>query len=131
MHYKALLVEDDPPKEAESALKILDNAGRLIRWTNTVNDSELMSRIEKLVPADVQVSPRASNLRVRHVIKHGIDCYLLFNEGQQDTRVRLDLSAGGRRFLVDAQTGERQKLRRDTTLELSPHEMKMLVVMNS
>lgn len=131
MHYRALIAEDETPKEAEPALEILDNAGRLIRWTSTMNNSELLSRIDKSVPVDVRVSPEAPDLRIRHVIKHGIDCYLLFNEGQQGLRVNLDLLVEGGRFLIDAQTGERQELKRDVAFELSRHEMKVLVVGNS
>jgi hypothetical protein len=131
MHYRALIVEDEPPKEAKSALEILDNAGRLIRWTKTTIDSELVGRIDRLVPVDVRVSPESLDLRVRHVVKHGIHCYLLFNEGQQDTRVHLDLSVKGRRYLVDAKTGERRESKPDAALDLSRHEMRVLAVSNS
>jgi hypothetical protein len=128
MHYRALIVEDEPPKQARSAVKTLEKAGRLIRWTKGMTDSELVRRIDELVPVDVRVSPGSPDLRVRHVVKHGIDCYLLFNEGQRDMSVKLDLSVKGSRFLIDAQTGRRQKLRTDTALELSHHEMKILVI---
>ncbi len=131
MLYRALIVEDEPPTQAKSALEILDNAGRLIRWTNAMSDSELVGHIDKLVPVDVRVSPETPDLRVRHVIKHGIDCYILFNEGQQSMRTHLDLSVEGRRFLVDARTGRRQESERDMAIELSRHEMNVLVVGHS
>jgi hypothetical protein len=41
------------------------------------SDAELVQQIDRLVPVDVCVSPQAPALRVRHVIKHGTDCYLL------------------------------------------------------
>ena len=51
-------------------------------------------------------SPRQSpNLRVRHVRKGGVDYYLLFNEGAGDLECRLDLSAKGRRILLDPMSG--------------------------
>ncbi|MHC4329182.1 MAG: hypothetical protein ACYSWW_13800, partial [Planctomycetota bacterium] len=128
MHYRALIVEEEPPKEAKSALDILDGAGRLIRWTKEMNDSELIRRIDRFVPVDVQVSPSVSDLRVRHVVKHGVNCYLLFNEGQKAINVRLNLSVEGRRFLLDAQTGKRHAFDNEVTLHLSQHEMKVLVV---
>lgn len=131
MNYRALIVEDEPPKQAESALDMLDNAGRLIRWTNTMNDSELVNRIDRLVPVDVRLSPKSMDLRVRHVIKNGMNCYLLFNEGQQDMRVKLNLSVKGPRFLMDTQTGRRLKLKQDAAIDLSRHELKVLVINSS
>jgi hypothetical protein len=128
MHYRALIVEDDPPKQAESAMKTLDKAGRLIRWTKAMTDSDLVGLVDKLVPVDVSVSPDSPDLRVRHVIKNGMDCYLLFNEGQQDITVKLDLSTKGPRFLIDAQTGRRIKFKQDAVIGLLRHEMKLLVI---
>jgi hypothetical protein len=128
MHYRALIVEEEPPKEAKSALDILDGAGRLIRWTKEMNDSELIRRIDRFVPVDLRVLPRIPDLRVRHVVKHGADSYLLFNEGQKAINVRLNLSVEGRRFLLDAQTGKRHAFDNEATLHLSQHEMKVLVV---
>lgn len=46
----------------------------------------------------------------------------------REVRVNLDLSVKGPRILIDAQTGRRQKLKQDTALELSRHEMKVLVI---
>jgi hypothetical protein len=128
MRYRALIVEDEPPKLANSPLEILDNAGRLIRWRKEMSDSELVRRIDRLVPVDVHVSPRPPDLRVRHILKHGIDCYFLFNEGQKDVDVRLDLSAKGRRFLLDPQTGKRHVLDEDAALQLARHEIKVLMI---
>jgi hypothetical protein len=128
MHYKALILEEDPPSEAKPALKILEDAGRLIRWRKEMGDSDLMGRIDKLVPPDVRVSPQTPDLRARHVVKHGIDCYLLFNEGQNVIDVRLDASAEGRWFLLDAQTGKRRTIDKKDRLHLARHEMKTLVV---
>ncbi len=128
MKYRALIVEDDAPEQARSGLKTLDKAGRLIRWTKSMADSELVRRIDELVPVDVRVSPGSPDLRMRHVINNGIDCYLIFNEGQQDMRVNLELSAKGRRFLIDARTGRQHELMQDKAFDLSRHEMKILAV---
>ena len=130
MHYRALIVEDEPPRKAESALKILDNGGRLIRWSRRegMSDSELVKQIDRLVSVDVQVSPTTPDLRVRHVVKYGIDCYILFNEGEKDIKVRLNLSAMGQWFLLDTETGKRHALDNDRTVQLARHEVKILIV---
>ena len=128
MHYRALIVEEEPPEKAKSALDILDGAGRIIRWTKEMSDSELIRRIDRFVPVDVRVSPSVPDLRVRHVVKHGADCYLLFNEGQKAIDVRLNLSVEGRWFLLNAETGKRHKLDNGTALHLARHEIKVLIV---
>jgi hypothetical protein len=130
MHYRTLIVEDEPPGKAESALKILDNGGRLIRWSRRegMSDSELVKQIDRLVSVDVQVSPTTPDLRVRHVVKYGIDCYILFNEGQKDIDVRLHLSDEGQRFWLDAETGRPDAIDTDRTVHLARHEVKILMV---
>lgn len=128
MHYRALIVEDDPPSKAEPTLKILENAGRLIRWREEMSDPDLIGRIDALVPLDARISPKAPDLRVRHIVKNDSDCYLLFNEGQDDMDVRLDVPAKGRWFLLDAQTGKRHTVDKENSLHLTRHEMKVLVV---
>jgi hypothetical protein len=128
MHYKALILEEDPPSEARSVLKMLEDAGRIIRYRPAMSDFDLIERIDKLVPPDVRVSPQTPDLRVRHVVKHGIDCYLLFNEGQQDIDVRLDVSAEGRWFLLDAEMAGRRAINKTDRLHFARHEMKTLVV---
>jgi hypothetical protein len=128
MHYKALIVEDEPPREARAALQLLNKAGRLIRYSKETIEEELIHKIDHLVPADVRVSPKAPDLRIRHVVKHGIDCYLLFNEGGKDIKVQLDLSAKGRWLLLDTGTGRRHRLDANSAVQLARHEMKVLMV---
>jgi hypothetical protein len=128
MDYRALVIEDDPPLKAEPALKILDSAGRIIRWSEQMSTSHVILNIDRLVPVDVRVSPDAPDLRVRHVVKHGLDCYLLFNEGQRDMAVSLEVSARGQMYLLDARTGARRPLGSTDSLHLARHEMKVLVV---
>ena len=128
MQYRALIVEDDPPFKAKPALKMLENAGRLIRWRDQMSESDLIERIDTLVPLDMRVSPKVPDLRVRHVIKLDINCYLLFNEGQGDMHVRLDVASKGRWFLLDARTGKRHAVDNEKSLHLTRHEMKILVI---
>ncbi len=128
MHYRALVIEDEPPRRAKSALRILDDGGRLIRWREGISDSEFVRQIDRLVPVDVRVSPMTPELRVRHVVKDGIDCYILFNEGQKYIDVRLHLSAKGQRFWLDAETGRRDATETGRTVHLTRHEVKILMV---
>jgi hypothetical protein len=128
MHYRALIVEDEPPAKAASALEILDKGGRLIRWTKEMSDSELVEQIDRLVPVDARVSPKTPDLRVRHVIKHGLDCYILFNEGEKDINVHLALLAKGRRFMLDAETGQRHLFHSSDRLKVARHEMKVVMI---
>ena len=93
-----------------------------------MSDPDLIGRIDALVPLDARISPKAPDLRVRHIVKNDSDCYLLFNEGQDDMDVRLDVPAKGRWFLLDAQTGKRHTVDKENSLHLTRHEMKVLVV---
>ena len=93
-----------------------------------MSDSEFVRQIDRLVPVDVRVSPTMPELRVRHVVKYGMNCYILFNEGQKDINVHLNLSAKGRRFLLDTETGKRQALDTDQTVQIARHEVKILMV---
>jgi len=128
MHYRALIIDVNPPEKAKPALDLLDKAGRLIRWNDQVEDSELLQRIDRLVPVDVRVRPTKHDLRVRHVFKNGTDYYIVFNEGQDNLEVELETSFKGRRFLLDPQTGRQQEFAADAPLLLKPHELRVLMV---
>jgi hypothetical protein len=128
MYYRALIIEVEPPEKAKPALEILDKAGRVIRFNDKMEDSELVRQIDRLNPADVQVRPESPDVRVRHVFKDGADYYIVFNEGQDNLEVKLETSAKGRRFLLDPLTGRRQILIPDAPLLLKPHELQVLMV---
>jgi hypothetical protein len=93
-----------------------------------MDSADLVRQIDSLVPVDVKISREIPDLRVRHVVKYGLDCYFLFNEGQNDLEVRLSLSAEGRWFQLDAQTGRRLALDKRVAVRLARHEMKVLLV---
>ena len=128
MHYRALIIESEPPEKAKPALEVLDKAGRLIRWNEKMEDSELRRRIDRLAPADVRVRPTTPDVRVRHVFKNGADYYIVFNEGENNLNVELETSVKGRRFLLDPQTGSGQALVPGAPLPLKPHELRVLMV---
>ena len=80
---------------------------------------------------DVLVSPQNPDLRIRHVVKSGIDCYFLFNEGQEDMDVNVQFSTRGRRSVLDIYTGNRQSINNNDGIDLARHELKVFAINNS
>ncbi|MEK7994869.1 MAG: glycosyl hydrolase, partial [Planctomycetota bacterium] len=128
MHYKALIVEFDPPAKAKEALDALERAGRLIRWGKTDGDTSLLAKIDKTVPAEVAVSPATPDVRLRHVVKEGTDYYILFNEGQEHLELKLKTSVGGQRFVLDPESGSQSDIDADAVIRMQPHELKVLKI---
>jgi hypothetical protein len=128
MHYRVLVLEEDPPAQARPAVAVLTEAGRVIRWSPATEDSRFVAQIDKLIPPDVQVSPKTPDLRVRHVQKGGVDYYLFFNEGAGVLEFKLDLSAKGSRVLLDPCGGTAHALPGDSPLRLAGHTMCVLTL---
>ena len=128
MHYRVLILEEDPPEKAKSAIDVLAKTGRVIRWNKETADLQLIEAIDKLVSPDVLVRPDTSDLRVRHVQKGGTDYYLLFNEGGGDLELRLIVSAKGGWALLDPTTGRQEAVPADRPIRLSKHAMQVLAV---
>ncbi|MDI6447961.1 glycosyl hydrolase [Anaerobaca lacustris] len=128
MHYRALIVEDDPPSQAKDAIDVLTQAGRIIRWDETMGPAKLVDAIDRLIPPDVQVTPGTPDLRIRHMRKQGTDYYLLFNEGEGHLHVRLKLSVQGRWTLLDPLTAGDGTVASDAPLSLARHQMCVLAV---
>jgi len=128
MHYKALIMEVDPPAQAATALKTLKQAGRVIHWKEGHTESDLITALKRLASADVRISPPNPDIRVRHVIKSGLHCYMLFNEGEEDTVVQVNVAESGRRELLDVMTGQIRSIKSDTVLSLPAHQAKVMVV---
>jgi hypothetical protein len=128
MHYRTLILEEDPPSQAQPAIDVLAKAGRIIRWNEKIGDVEFVAWIDRLIPPDIQVAPAAPDLRVRHVRKSGADYYLLFNEGAATLELRLDLSVRGRRTLLDPLSGEQRPVARESPVQLAGHTMQVLAV---
>jgi hypothetical protein len=128
MHYRALIVEDEPPERARPALDMLERAGRLARWDPLMDPAQWIGGIDRLVPPDVSVSPPSPGLRVRHVVKGGVHCYMLFNEGGDDLEIGLGLSVSGERVTLDPLTGARRQWDSDGRLRLERHQCQVLMV---
>jgi len=128
MHYRALILEEDPPAQATPAIETLAKAGRIIRWNESLTAADLVERIDKMVLPDVQATPESPSLRVRHVRKGDRDYYLLFNEGAADVEFRLTLSAKGRRVLLDPMGGQGDAVLDESPVRLAGHAMRVLVL---
>ena len=59
-----------------------------------------------VLPRDAVITPAAPDLRVSHVIKDGVDFYLLVNEGETSISGRLTVCAKGKAEWWNAWTGE-------------------------
>ena len=128
MHYQALVLEEDPPQEALPAIETLVKAGRIIRWSEDMDEGEFVRAIDECVRPDVQVSPQAADLRVRHMRKAGLDYHLLFNEGEHDLSVHLRPSVRGSQVLLDPETLAQQVRESDRPVQLAKHALRVLVV---
>ncbi len=131
MHYRALIIEDEPPAKAQPAIEVLSNAGRVIRWSKDMADRSLIEAIDRLVTPDVQVSPGTPDLRVRHVQKGGTDYYLLFNEGGENMELRLNVSAKGDWMMLDPTAGGGEPAPAGDPIRLSKHALRVLAVKTS
>jgi len=128
MLYRALVVDVDPPKEARPALKKLEQAGRVVTWKENDQESDLVSALKDLVSEDIRIFPAHADVRVRHVMKHGVHCYMLFNEGQQDIAVKVRVPIPGRRFLLDCHSGQVTPVDHQALIALPAHHATVMVV---
>ena len=131
MHYKALIVEFDPPSKAKEPLQVLENAGRIIRREKATSEILLLQKINSLIPKDISFSPDEPDVRVRHVVKDRIHYYIIFNEGQKHVAFRLTASTQGQRYLLDPQTGQQNAVDADMLLQMRPHDLKVLSIVSS
>jgi hypothetical protein len=128
MHYKALIVEFDPPTKASKSLKVLEEAGRLIHWEKSKSATLLLKKISRLTPKDTSLEPACPDIRVRHVVKDRHHYYIIFNEGEKHLEFRLATSTKGRRYLLDCQNGQQNAIDADTLLQMRPHELKVIKI---
>ena len=132
MLYKALILEDKPPQKAQSAIEVLEKAGRIIYWRDDIEGNTFIKSIDRLVKPDVQITPQTKDLRVRHIIKNGNDFYILFNEGENDIRFSLDLNERESGVLVDPYKHDvTLEWSRGKPIELSRHAIRILITTNN
>ena len=128
MRYRALIIDSEIPAKAEAAIEVLRQAGRVIDCRPSMDEATLVRRIDGLIRPDVTLSPPAPSVRVRHVIKHGLHCYMLFNEGEDAVQADLKLRAQGQWYELDSETGQCRKSAAGDTVRLMPHTLKTLMV---
>ena len=82
----------------------------MLRWPadDGQTDSDLIADLERLAPADLRVTPSQPDLRYRHVVKDGVHCYLITNEGVHPVEASIEVAAAGRRTWIDPFTMERR-----------------------
>lgn len=127
MHYDVLIVEGPASPQAQPALAVLERAGRLIRFTGDRRAAWLVRRLDAIAPPDIRVSPATPALRLRHIIKDGLHCYMLFNEEKAPIEVTLHVSAGGDVTLWDVWGGTSREIASDTPLTIEGHGWRVLV----
>jgi hypothetical protein len=128
MHYKALIVQTDVPDKARSAIETLDKAGRILRWQPTDGKQNLLRGIQRLIKPVVRVSPSSPDLRVRHLVKQGMHCFMLFNEGERSMDVEMVFPVKGRRMLLNAETGNHQDIDTGNTFHLPAHALNLIAI---
>ncbi|MBN1803679.1 MAG: hypothetical protein JW837_00370 [Sedimentisphaerales bacterium] len=126
MHYKALIVEFEPPTKAKKSLEVLEKAGRLIRWEKAKGQESLLNKIGNLIPKDMNFEPSSPDIRIRHVVKDRFHYYIVFNEGQEHLKFSLAASVQGQRYLLEPQTGQQNIIEDDMLLQMRPHELKVI-----
>ncbi len=128
MHYRALIVEEVADPRARPALDRLEQAGRVIHFGPGMAEAELLKRLDVLVPQETRVAPAAPGLRVRHVVKDGRHCFMLFNETRPAVEVQVELPVSGPALIWDPWTGESSALPSDHRLALAGHTFRVIIV---
>ena len=128
MHYKALILEVEPPEQAVPAVETLGKAGRVIRWSEDMKAKDLVEAIDRLVSPDLVVSPEMPDLRVRHVTKANRHYYILFNEGEEDIRFEVRPSIHGKYLLLEPENGKEGGVDLKKPIVLARHAARVLTV---
>jgi hypothetical protein len=131
MHYKALVLEGQPPQKAKGAVDVLEKAGRVIHWHGDVDDITFVKNIDDLLKPDFRITPKTKDLRVRHVVKNGTDYYILFNEGEEDIQFIPELNDKKGGILLDPYYNDVTfKWFSGKAIKVAKHEVKILMMDN-
>lgn len=126
--YSVLLIEDADEIRVETAGMILrfaeqggavilyepdDSGARLMANSERLpsdvyradSPEEMLSAIERAITRDVSLDPRCAEVRVSHVIKDNLHCYLFVNEGDQPYAGTVRLQVRGKMECWDPWTG--------------------------
>jgi len=129
MYYKALILEGKPSQKAESAIDVLEKAGRIIHWSDDIDDITFVKKIDRLIRPDIQITPQTEDLRIRHVTKNGDDYYILFNEGQEDIQFIPEINDKNSGVLLDPYYNDVTfRWFSGKAITLAKHEIKILMI---
>jgi hypothetical protein len=128
MHYRVLIVEDAPDPRARPALENVEQAERLIHFSGDMTGAELVKRLDDIALQEVRVFPASPGLRVRHVVKDGRHCFMLFNETSPALDIRVELPVSGSALILDPWTGESFGMPSGNRLSLPGHSIYVIVV---
>jgi hypothetical protein len=111
-------------------------AGHAVVWSSAadlgmraVDEEGLLRTIETCCARDVELSPPAPAVRVRHLTRDGEHFYLLFNEQREPVQTKLTVFAGGKAAWMDTATAERTDITETPIgLTLGPHGVALLHV---
>ncbi|MCF0234076.1 MAG: hypothetical protein HUK22_03755, partial [Thermoguttaceae bacterium] len=137
--YKTLVLtpDADVPENALPILRRLAEAGRLVRYAREAelpgavdasSDAALVDAVRKISGPDVVADPPAPGLRARHVVKGGVDFYLLFNEIDEPLETTLTFAAEGKEEFWDPKTGEIAPKEPGAVVKFAPFEMKIVAL---
>jgi hypothetical protein len=91
---------------------------------------ELAAIVKKIAGTDLKLSPASQNLRSRHVVKDDINYYMLFNEENSETSVRISTPVKGNRLWYNPYSSETRMGTRDEVVKFNPWELKVLIINN-
>ena len=124
MCYRTVIVESGIPTPPE---RILDS-GRIINWRVEDGEAALFEQLGRLTEPEVRLDPPCVDVRVRHVVKLGMHCFVLFNEGENPVRSRVHYSVRGGVVSVNPISGEVKEIQKGDLIELRSHEIQIIVV---
>ncbi|MEW6193797.1 MAG: hypothetical protein AB1521_01405 [Bacteroidota bacterium] len=129
MNYKILIVEFDPPADAEKTIRQLEKNNRVIYWNQRDDEDLLAEQLSKIVDKDVTISPPCKDVRVRHVVKNGFHFYMIFNEGKNHITARITFQREGNYVVLHENTFD-EEFSNGKEFHLSPHEFHVVLVKN-
>jgi hypothetical protein len=94
-------------------------------------EEKLIRSLQKQVRPDVRIFPQNRDIRIRHVVKDGLNYYLLFNEGEAECFAQVEFSVKGRRHEWDAVLLDFKERKRQEIVRLPAHQIKVIMVEES
>jgi hypothetical protein len=142
MNYRVVIIDSIShiPDAIVPQLKSLAENGRLIVSENSgpacrfkgaviVNDDKSMiSALDRVIRPDIELSPASEDIRLRHVVKDGIDYCFLFNEDENNVTITLHHTIKGTSLVIDPFTMNTQRLNTGEPVSFKPHEIKILII---